>query len=231
MTKMGVVCGLQSEAKAVRQAYPDPRIEIRVSGANAERAETLAGALCAQGAGAIISVGISGGLAPHLQPGDMIIGDKVVTSAGEEFACSSRGLDLLTRSHKARAVTPSTIYGADQVIESASQKADLWTHYGAASVDMESHGAARAAKEADVAFLAIRAIADPSERSLPAAALNAVNADGSTKVISTLVNAMKAPAQMPELMQLGADSNAALKTLRDNLGGLFGVLLLGSNLI
>jgi len=231
MSKIGVVCGLSSEAKAVRQAYPDPRLTIKISGAHSGRAEKRAAELCDEGVGLVMSVGISGGLLPALTPGDLVVGSKIVTHDGQNFECNERGLDLLTRSHKARNINPSIIYGADEIIVSAAQKSQLYRDSGAKSVDMESHGVARAARQAGVPFLAIRAIADPADRALPSAALNAVNEDGTTRILPTLINALKKPHQIGDLMRLGADSEKALKTLRNNLGGLFGVLLLGSNLL
>jgi hypothetical protein len=95
---------------------------------------------------------------------------------------------------------------------------------------MESHGAARAARTSGVPFAAVRAIADPASRALPPAALNAVAPDGSTKTLSVLMACAKAPGQFPALLQLGADSEAALKALRRDLGGLFRRLLFSLDL-
>lgn len=226
---VGIVCGLKSEAQAVQQAFNDDRLSIRVSGANAERAEALTNELCDTGAEMIISVGVSGGLLPAYAPGDLVIGRQVITSTQERFACHEPSLAILKRSHKADGIQPSIIYGADDVILTTEKKNEIYQATGAKSVDMESHGAARAALKTDTPFLAIRAIADPADRALPTAALNAVNPDGSTRVFSTLINAAKDPGQLPALMQLGQDSQKALETLRTHLGGLLGVLLLSRN--
>ncbi len=236
MAKIGIICGLKSEAKAVRKAFPDERVSIAISGANADRAYALAkgfadeGNAAGEGGRLIISVGVSGGLLPAYAPGDLVIGSKVVTISGEEYHCSSDYIDLLKRSHKAAGISPSIIYGSDEVILTIEEKNRLYQETGAKSVDMESHGAARAAKEAGLGFLAIRAIADPAGRALPEAALNAVNEDGSTKIVGTLFKAMQNPIQLSELAQLGSDSKEALKTLSVSLGGFLGVLLLGSDL-
>ncbi len=231
MAKIGIICGLKSEAKAVRTAISDERIDIVISGANAERAELLATALCQstqqrEAVSMVISVGVSGGLLPAYQAGDLVIGKEVITETGENFPCDMKCLDFMQRSHKAAGISPSIIYGSDEVILSAEHKQTIYQETGAKSVDMESHGAARAAARAGIPFLAIRAIADPADRALPEAALNAVKPDGGTRVLSTLVKAAQNPIQFSELMQLGADSKEALKTLSVNLSGLLGVLLL-----
>ena len=224
MTAVGfisVVCGLKSEAAAVRGALgDDARMRIGVSGANAARAEEIANAFCAEGARAILSIGVSGGLDPALKPGDLVIGAAVIDDAGALYE-SDPGLLAAIRGDVGR---KAQIFGADDIIDSAKAKAALFRDHQAIAVDMESHGCACAAAEADVPFLAIRAIADPANRALPPAALGAVAPDGSTRVFKTLGAALRDPKQFPELMKLGEDSAAATKTLRLDLGPLFQAL-------
>ncbi|MCA8888201.1 MAG: hypothetical protein KDA46_05180 [Parvularculaceae bacterium] len=124
----------------------------------------------------------------------------------------------------------ASLFGADTIIASAAHKSALFKNHGCVAVDMESHGAARAAQGAKVPFIAIRAIADPADRALPRAALGAVAPDGSTKIISTLIECAKRPAEFSELLQLARDSDAALKTLRRDFGRLFAALLLSLDL-
>ncbi|MHA7873457.1 MAG: nucleoside phosphorylase-I family protein, partial [Hyphococcus sp.] len=90
--------------------------------------------------------------------------------------------------------------------------------------------AARAAAQNKTPFIAIRAIADPADRALPPAALKAIAPDGGTRTFATLVAAFGDPKQFPALMKLGADNAAALKTLRRDLGPLFGALFLSFDL-
>jgi len=210
---IGIVCGLQSEAKAVRSTCDDERIRLGVSGANASRAERIASDFCAKGASVIISVGVSGGLDPELQPGDLLIGNSVATGLGEHFDCDQE----LLQGASGLSQLPVVLYGADEIIASTDEKTVLFNKYKAVAVDMESHGAARAAKVAGVPFLAIRAIADPADYALPPAAMNAVAPDGSTRILKTLFECVKAPGQFPALLKLGANSEKALKTLRSHL--------------
>lgn len=245
---IGVVCGLKSEAAAVLSALgDDARIRIGVSGANAQRAESIARQYCAEGARAILSVGVSGGLHAELNPGDLLISTKVLVKLEGDYkeintplsANKLRSIDSWqyanTRSQSDGAPVPNAIYGrfllgSDEIIQTADQKIALFETTKALAVDMESHGCARAAKEAGVPFLAIRTIADPADRALPPAALGAVAPDGSTRVLKTLGAALRDPKQFPELMKLGADNSAALKTLRRDLGPLFRSLFLALDL-
>ncbi len=250
---IAVICGLKSEAQVVSRVLDASKIRVGVSGANAARAEEIARKFCETGAVAIISVGVSGGLDPDLKPGDLLIGETVIADDGAIYE-SDRYLlgsimSALSRESgnpgKQSAMDPrfrgdergegldanikaitGPLFGSDEIIESISKKAALYRDHRAFGVDMESHGAARAAASSGIPFLAIRAVADPAGRALPPAALGAVAPDGSTRMLATLGAAMRDPKQFPALMKLGADSSAAIKTLRRDLGPLFGRLFL-----
>ncbi|WP_411820490.1 hypothetical protein ABFZ85_03880 [Hyphococcus formosus] len=233
MSFIGVICGLKSEAKTVERAVASHKLRIGISGANAARAEECASSFCDEGAAAIISVGVSGGLDPALEPGQLIVGDKTIAGDGSIYASDHALLEAAKASmrdagHEEPLV--SSLYGSDEIIDSAQKKQALRTQFGTVAVDMESHGAARAAARKGVPFIALRAIADPADRALPAAALNAVAPDGSTRIIATLGAAMRDPKQFPALMKLGADSAAATKALRRDLGPLFLGFFLSLNL-
>lgn len=252
-TSIAVICGLKSEAAAVRKVIGEEKIRIGISGANAQRAEELTRGFCANGAAAVVSVGVSGGLDPALKPGDLVIGESVIVGGGSEWEADVELLKAITSSFETNfslhpeegrrpvskgegknspqdEVITGRLFGSDIIITSAEEKAALFSNHKAIAVDMESHGAARAAAEAEIPFIAIRAIADPADRALPAAAMNAVAPDGSTHVLKTLGAALRDPRQFPELIKLGADSAAATKTLRRDLGPLFARLFLSLDL-
>ena len=243
---IGVVCGLKSEAAAVRAASADAdlgtaRIRIGVSGANAARAAGVALQLVKEGASALLSVGVSGGLDPALAPGDLIVADSlsvktILGGAAEapqdevaKSAAAGAGVNMHPQlkervaearpeglaARLGRSVSP--ILGVDDIVAGVGDKARLFAQTGAVAVDMESHVVARIAAAHALGFLAVRAIADPAQRAMPQAALKAVAADGSTKVLSTLMECAKRPSDFPKLLQLGKDSEAALATLRQEL--------------
>ncbi len=256
MTIIAVICGLKSEADVVRNTVGGESIRVEISGADAQRAYQLSRAACANGAAAVVSVGVSGGLDPALAPGDLVIGEAVVVEEGSRFEADAELLSQLTSAHPGKSrdlaqhteksdgdpgfsvgapsragrrderirVTSGVLYGSDAIIDSVAAKSELFASSAAVAVDMESHGAARAAAEAGVPFIAVRAIADPADRALPLAALGAVAPDGSTRVLKTLWEAAKAPGQFPALMQLGSDSNKALARLRRDLPAIFAQL-------
>ncbi len=225
---IAVICGLKSEARTLAKICADPRIRIGVSGANAGRAEEIAARFCKEGAAAIVSFGLSGGLDPKLTPGTVLVGGEIIDASGAEYEVSR---ELTAEAQSAIAsVVVARLYGSDKVILTAEEKADIYRRTGAGAVDMESHGAARAANAAGVPFLAIRAVADPARRALPKAALNAVAENGSTRMLATLGAALRDPKQFPALIKLGADSAIAMKALRGSLGGLFPALFVSLDL-
>jgi len=227
-TFIAVICGLKSEAKTLIKICADPRLRVGVSGASADRAEEIAAGFCKEGAAAIVSFGLSGGLDPSLAVGTVLVGGDIIDAGGVEYEVSPV-LAAEAQSAIAAAVF-ARLYGSDKVILTAEEKANIYRRTGAVAVDMESHSAARAANAAGVPFLAVRAIADPAERALPKAALSAIAGDGSTRTLSVLAAAMRDPKQFPALMQAGADSAAAMKALRGSLGRLFPALFLSLDL-
>ncbi len=232
---IGVVCGLKSEAAAARAALRSlgrgsDRLAVGISGANAARAEQIARGYAAQGAAALVSVGVSGGLAPHLEAGDLILGERVRVADGREFGCDPLLLEALALEAEGLSGARAVLFGSDEIVATPRAKAALFDRHGCVAVDMESHGVARAAQAAGTPFAAIRAIADPASRALPRAALNAVGPDGGTRVLPVLIECARRPSDFPALLRLGADSEAALKSLRGGLDRLFRRLFLSLDL-
>lgn len=216
---IGIVCGLKSEAEAVRASMKTAgvdggKIRIGVSGANAERAEIIAQGFLEAGARAIISAGLCGGLDPSLKSGDVVLGERVVSDSGD-IVIADRQLAAAADKFSPRHVA---IFGSDEIVDSVEKKKALFDRYAAETVDMESHGAARAAANAGIPFIAIRVVADASTRALPKAALRAVTPTGGVNVMNVFVDCVKAPQQFEEIFALGRDSGAATEALRRDFG-------------
>ena len=223
---VGIVCGLKSEAEAVRASMKAARLDaakvrIGVSGANAARAEEIAQGFLDDGAKAIVSAGLCGGLDPKLKSGDVVLGERVVSAQGDIVIADKR---LVTAAAKF-APTRVAIFGSDDIIDSVEQKQTLFRRYAAETVDMESHGAARAAAKAGVPFIAIRVVADAATRALPKAALRAVTPSGGVNVMNVLVDCLKSPQQFEQIAALGRDSGAATEALRRDFGDFLGAFL------
>jgi nucleoside phosphorylase len=204
----------------------DVKVRIGVSGANAERAEAITQGFLDDGAAAIVSAGLCGGLDPKLKSGDVVLGERVVSAQGDIVIADKRlsaAADKFSPRHVA-------IFGSDEIVDSLDKKQALFRRYAAETVDMESHGAARAAAKAQVPFIAIRVVADGHDRVLPKAALNAVTPSGGVNVLNVLAECVKSPQQFEQIAMLGRDSGTATEALRRDFGGFLGAFLLALDL-
>jgi hopanoid-associated phosphorylase len=171
----------------------------------------------------ILSFGIAGGLDPALPAGACVLAEAVL--AGDKaLPVDERWLQAL-RASLPRAVV-GTLAGACTAVTDVGAKASLWRRNGACAVDMESHLAASAARRHGLPFAALRIVADPAHRSVPACAIAGLGADGRT-ALAPLLRALAAnPAELPMLAMLAADAFTArrhLRTARASAGESFGV--------
>lgn len=158
----------------------------------------------------IISIGIAGGLATGLAPGDWVVASGVV-SDGVRFPTdrrwSSRLLEALP------SAVHADISGSDTPVVAEDDKREMYASTGTVAVDMESHIAARIAAAHGVPFAACRVIIDPAERTLPPAALVGMRSDGRPDVFAVIRSLIQQPQQVFALMRVVADARAARSAL------------------
>lgn len=202
--RLGIVCGLQSE-KAALGSIDHP---VAVAGASASRAYACAQQLAADGAECLISVGLAGGLMPHLKTGDLLLPREVLSTDGDRFPTHPLSQDL------PRPADGAPILGSDDLIASAEDKARLAETFGASAVDMESHAVGMVAQQKHLPFYAIRVVADPSTQVLPASTAGAVAEDGSVNTMVTLRGLLSRPQDLPELLRLGRQASKGLSVIK-----------------
>lgn len=193
------VCGLRSEAKAIRRGFPG--IRVLVGGGDTARLEQELDALLQTGPALVLSSGLAGGLDPALPVGAVVIaGDAVLVQALLK-ACPT--------------AIPGLVIGQDSIAADAAGKAELRRITGAAVVDMESHIAARVARRHGAPFAAIRVISDAADETLPPAALVGMRPDGGIALGAVLASLARRPAQLPALIRTGRHAALAHRKLRD----------------
>jgi adenosylhomocysteine nucleosidase len=84
---------------------------------------------------------------------------------------------------------------------------------GASAVDLESGAVARVAARHRLPFAVLRAVCDPAQRSLPPAALAALNSEGAIRTLSVLGSIVARPWQIPALLRLALDAALARHAL------------------
>lgn len=177
-----------------------------------------------QGCRGIISFGVAGGLAPHLRPGNWVVASSIVD------AQHTRSTDRAW-SEKILAMIPGAehrpIAGVDCAVATTEAKRRMHVETGAATVDMESHLAARMASIHGLSFAAVRVVIDPAHRAIPDAALAGMRPDGGTSITAVLRELIAGPSQLSGLLRLACDGYAARRALlrvRRLLGPDFGHL-------
>ncbi len=174
-----------------------------------------------------MSFGIAGGLDPSLKPGTLLIPNEIVTQEEHRFRVTPQWHEAVTDVARAcgLAVNTDRLLGMSHVISSVERKVELYTTHQAVAVDMESHAAAEAAQAHDLPFLAIRAIADPAHRHIPEAALNAIDANGKTRIAPIVQGIVKNPLLLGDLIRLSIETARARAALRHAANQLLPVAL------
>jgi hopanoid-associated phosphorylase len=206
---MPVLCasGLAAEARIARAAG----FQVIVGAGDPRRTTTLVEAAVRR-ARCLVSFGISGGLAPHLRPGDVILSAEVIGAdcrwrPSEQF--QSQVSDLARRI----GAVEGPVLGARDILATEGDKARAWRDTGALAVDLESAIVARAAQAAGIPFLVLRTIADPAARELPSAALIPLAQDGTPAITRVLGEVMRRPRQIAALVGLARETRRALGAL------------------
>lgn len=218
--RIGIVTGLAFEAETLRAAASraglGDRVRVLSHGPGRAPARAAAAELAGSGVSLLISAGLAGGLAPDIGVGDVILAGAVLGAAGERLDCLGLPADIDAagprRGLLAEALAP---------VASPAAKRDLHAASGALGVDMESYGVGLGARAAGLPFFALRAVSDPFDQAIPAAALAGMRADGSVAIGPVLAGLARRPAALGELIALGRQSRIA----REALGG-FGERLL-----
>jgi adenosylhomocysteine nucleosidase len=189
------VVGLEAEAQIARLLTPQVVIgSLRFSARPA----------------VILSFGLAGGLDPALRPGTIIVPAAVLAG----------GVKLAARADLLGGATHDLLLAADKIVADADGKRALWCETGACAVDMESGAAAAAAMAEKIPFVVLRAICDPAERSLPPAAMIALDGRGVIMLGRVLGSIVEKPGQIPALIALARDAARARRALLDRVGDL-----------
>jgi adenosylhomocysteine nucleosidase len=188
--------------------------------AGGARADLLEQRLKAQldGAEAIISIGLGGALDPALVVGDIVIGSEVLRPRSRWVTDPAWTLRLVLALPGAKR---GAVYGSDDMVLHALDKAKLRSKGGAMLADMESHVAARIAAAKKLPFVVVRVVSDTAGLSLPTAVRAGIKPDGGMNLPGVLAALAKSPGQLSALMRVGRDADQAfkvLKTVRSALG-------------
>ena len=198
------VCGMEREARIAGGA----NVTTVVGGSSGHLRERLENALA--DARGVISIGIAGALSPQLRPGDLVVAAAVLVQ-GKRFAADADWSARLVAQLPGAMFAP--IAGANELIMTAAEKARMFEATGAHAADMESHIAAEIAQSRGLPFAGLRVIADAATSGLPACASVALTPEGKVNLAAVLGSVLKRPTQIPQVLRMARESNAAFAAL------------------
>jgi hopanoid-associated phosphorylase len=201
--------GMQREARLVERRGEALCVRAVAGGGRSELLEArLKAAL--EGAEAVLSIGLGGALDPALEVGEVVVATEVLRPRRRWETDSAWRDLLLQRLPGARA---GAVYGSDDMVLHALDKAKLRAKGGAVLVDMESHVAAKVAAARGLPLAVVRVVSDKATASLPEAVRAGLAEDGRMDLMGVLGALARDPRQLPGLIRVGRDADLAFKAL------------------
>lgn len=199
--RFGIVVGMRAESRIAQRLDG-----VVVIGAGAAGASQAAEQLAMAGAAALLSFGLAGGLDPNCRPGTIVV-PRAVLDGDERLATDAECTRALG------GATADLLLGTACTVAGAEEKRHLHERTGAVAVDLESGAVARVAHRRGLPFAVLRAVCDPAERSLPPAALAALDAGGTIRGFRLFSALLADPRQIAGLLALARDAAAARRAL------------------
>jgi hopanoid-associated phosphorylase len=201
--------GMRREARLVQRHGAGLGVRAVAGGGRSELLEQRLDAAL-EGAEAVISIGLGGALDPALEVGDVVVGSEVLRPR-RRWETDRVWRDFLVgRLPGARA---GAVYGSDEMVLNALDKAKLRRQGGAMLVDMESHVAAKVAAARGLPLAVVRVVSDKATASLPEAVRAGLAEDGGMNLMGVLGALARDPRQLPALLRVGRDADLAFKAL------------------
>ena len=207
---IGIIVGMAAEAHIARVLG----CPIEIGGGTPPGAEVAAEKLVAQGASAIISFGLAGGLDPAVKAGDLIVPIAVVEH-GQTYQTDAVLSDALG------GWFGGLLLAGQAIAADSPAKAFLWRATRACAIDLESGAVARVAARHGIPFAVLRAVCDPAGRALPPAAILALDereGRGTIGLLRVARSLLVTPGQLGALIALARDAKRARAALVGRVG-------------
>jgi hopanoid-associated phosphorylase len=205
---LGILCGLESEAKIARQIGG---ALVACAAARPGKARELARGLVAQGATKLMSFGIAGALDSSAHLGDVFIGTRVSSKSGDWLCDEKWGNALMAKIPQAQR---GGVFGSEYLVATVADKGGLYRDSGCVIVDMESQCAAEVAAAYNIPLSVVRAICDDASMNVPPLVMATIAEDGSINVTRGLSHLAKHPTDIIDLFHMLKGTNKALNALK-----------------
>jgi len=150
----------------------------------------------------LIVVGFSGGLSPALAPGSLVVSRQVLDGSTPAPSPDPALVDELAGQDGALA---GTIVTSERLLWTSQSKAAVWStipQHSPAAVDLETAAIASEASSRGVPYVAIRAVSDPAEESLPIDFNHYLDATGRIDRLKVVGQAARRPGLIAPLWRL-----------------------------
>lgn len=191
----------------------------------------------------VVAAGICGGLAPDLEPGALVIAERVVhvASAGPGAAAArgdptfphpeamppaaacvaARGFPAASLGRLAAPARHGVLVTADAVVATPEEKKSLAAATGGIAVDMESWWILEAAREAGVPAAAVRTVSDTAAMAIPADVARLAALPHAMRRVGAAVRLLwRRPGALVDLAELRDQAHRAADTLAARLAEL-----------
>jgi adenosylhomocysteine nucleosidase len=183
------------------------------SGPGPERAARSATAAIAEGARALLSWGLAGGLATGVAPGTVVVPQHVIMQRGESFRVDAAWQERLGVLGSDFPIDSGDLLTVPVALASPAAKAAAAVAIGAVAVDMESAAIAAVAARSGVPFVALRVVVDAQRDALPASAESWIDEHGNRRATAAL-GALSRPGEWRALWRLAQRYRTASGVLR-----------------
>ncbi|MBI4306265.1 MAG: hypothetical protein HY678_08090 [Chloroflexi bacterium] len=171
---------------------------------------------------AIVGIGFSGGTAPDLKPGGLVVAtetlqlDATGIPGGGLPVPSDPGLidtAVAAAGGPESLVAKGRIATTPRIVHSGPEKRSLGERTGVLAVDLESWHVATVARDAGIPFVAVRAVVDPVDEDLPTFVSHIPHGAAPPAAASALRFVLTNPSRLPGVMRTGFEAAKARQAI------------------
>lgn len=236
LSSVGIVVALALEAKALTtNTVAIERITplangagVWLSGMGSTAARIAAQGLADKGATALATFGVAGALKAGLRSGTLFCPERVLDDNDHDYtpdpAWRTRLLQRLAATRLAVLDTGSLV-SVTLPLLTTTAKIAAYERYAAAGADMESAAVAAVARDRNLPFMALRAISDEVDDTIPAALHDSVDAWGRPRPLTLIATLGRQPSlltYLPSLHSRMQQATRALHAAADAVGSTLG---------
>ena len=200
--------------------YGNERTRASVIGIGRNAADLLAGLLDTAPCRLLLSLGYAGALDPHLQPGELVVGNSYLYGSSEAVhgvPHATRAAMLLRES--GLSVLEGAVLTVDEPLLTPLAKRRAYNGSGALVVDMEGRWIADVAASRNIPLIGIRAVLDEAYYPLPAF-IATIIADGGRREWVHAFRAILRPSAARSFLPLALKSRRASRALQMAVQGI-----------